>query len=819
MQSNPEREPASHQSSDQALNTAPRDSKNHQPLRGEERNNAIEALLRVAQAGDIAKIDKWLERDPTLIDGSYIYGSPLICALQPRNSKTFHHLLARGADSGQRPYDLMETIALHCQWPLAEKVVALEALSKKGVVLNPYLLAALKGKNIALSEASLSARDSRGNNIAHYASASGKLALLQQLKLTHPLLLVNMNNDYADPAPPLSFAVKNGHLEVTKWLLHKGLLLCEGKSNEMKRVYDDALLDAVNRGHLEIVKCLIREAGARTSAKYHAWRTPPLLLAARQGNLPMVQWLVREGGADVSESHTYGDTALLLAAQVGRLEVVKWLVREGGAKLTEKNHRGETALLLAVERGNLPMAQWLVHEGGADIAKKNCVGDTALLVAARKGYLEIMEWLLHEGGAKLTEKNYRGETALLLAAEHRQPHVVEQLIAYYGADPGDGMVIAHKLRTQDDDEVAKAKGLVNLFHEYQHAANNILLEVGSAPNTPLLQELWEIVAGYADVNKEQSSCHKQTQAQNESLLKELKTFSTSVDSSVEWQELSRELVVKICSENSYNASTIHTAVKAFLAVNGEKIAGSKLFEILQHILDKTHALGFPATMDLDKEAHKERKPSAVALPQNLSDRTLSPPPTRTDSAAAKKLIQHLKGLSDIQTKDLAWGEGKDGEVISYFANVKEAQHIMALLKEKHPELMFRLADFSSTSLPTARCYLAVTAPDGITFSLPPAASSFAAISPPSSSSSSSMGFFAEEEPSSQTTQREKKITAETKPANSSAPRDPLYANPLLDEDAHPQNNPAIFSASTTRSPLYANPLLDEETDQQDRVSP
>lgn len=885
----------------------------------QDRSAAIRALCRAAKANNLAEIDKWLELDPYLRlinDGPSTDEYPLFWALESPTPAAFHHLLARGAHTYISYYghSLAEKIALYCQWPLAEKEAALEALAKKKVVLNPYLLAALKGEeSIALSEAGLSAKDDRGNNIAHYASAGGQLALLQRLRLFRPLLIVSMNNHSMDPTPPLSFAVQNGHLEVTQWLLRKGLLLNEGRSHAMKQAYDAALLTAVKGGYLEIAKCLMREGGAQISERapvgctalmfaamdsfleverYLSWEEPitrkrgsnialmfaaqeghlavlqwllskevaapiterdhsdytALLLAVREGHLAVVRWLLsKESGAKITERDIAKQSALLLATEKGHLEVMKCLILEGGAKITkkitwrdsvlllaaekgylqiiqwllsddggvqiteERDCAGYTALLWAARKGHLEVVKWLLNYGGAKISEQDYKGYSALLWAARMGYLEIVEWLLDEGGAELTKKNRQDETALLLAAEYRQPQVVERLIAGYGADPGDGMEIALKLGAYGDKQIAKAKELVNLFQEYyRYAVNDILLETGSAPDRLLLQELWEIVAEYAGVNnKEQSSRHKQTQLQNESLLKELKTFSTPADSSVEWQELSWELVVKICSKNSYNASTIHKAVKAFLAVNGEKIAGSKLFEILQRILDKTHSLGFPATADSDKEAPKEGKPSAVALPQNLPDRILPPPTTHLDTAAAKNLIQHLKGLPYTQIKDLAWSEGQGGAALVYFEDEEKAKNLITLLKEKNLGLTFHLAAFSSTSSPTARYSLAVTAPNGITFNLPPTANNIATISLPSSSSS--IEFFAGEASSlSQQNQPEMKTRAEAKLASSLATRDPLYANPLLDEETHQQSDPTIFSASTTRSSLYVNPLLDEE---------
>lgn len=222
------------------------------------------------------------------------------------------------------------------------------------MVLNPYLLAALKGESKALSEQASSVKDSNGNNIAHYAASNGQLVFLQQLKVSYPLLLTNRDN-YS--AAPLLYAAGNGQLATVQWLLHEG--------------------------------------GAKITEKTQ-WGQTALLYAARRGHLAVVQWLLsKEGGAKVTEKNQRGQTALLHAAQGGHLAVVQWLLsKEGGAKITEKSQWGYSILLLAVCAGQLNVVQWLLRERAAEIPKEDREGNTMLRNAAHYHHFHVVRWLI-----------------------------------------------------------------------------------------------------------------------------------------------------------------------------------------------------------------------------------------------------------------------------------------------------------------------------------------------------------------------------------------------------------------------------------------
>jgi hypothetical protein len=73
----------------------------------------------------------------------------------------------------------------------------------------------------------------------------------------------------------------------------------------------------------------------------------PLIAAAGYGMLEVVRYLVKEAGADINHAEEHGRTPLYAAAQFGRLAVVLCLAKELGADVNQANQKGITPLYIA----------------------------------------------------------------------------------------------------------------------------------------------------------------------------------------------------------------------------------------------------------------------------------------------------------------------------------------------------------------------------------------------------------------------------------------------------------------------------------------
>ncbi|CAG8706848.1 21822_t:CDS:2, partial [Gigaspora rosea] len=192
--------------------------------------------------------------------------------------------------------------------------------------------------------------------------------------------------------------------------------------------------EATAAGNMARVKELLdpRGSGEATSAFLLANEASsssgltPLHYAASRGHLEIVKWLIIDAGAIVDLEDQTGETALLKAAYSGHADVVAWLVRKQ-ANIEQKDNDGWTALHNASAQGYLPIVKHLLEIAHADVDVKSKNGHTPLMNAASKGHINIVEYLLDRGGANPLIKNKFGETAYDAAAISHEVYICELL--------------------------------------------------------------------------------------------------------------------------------------------------------------------------------------------------------------------------------------------------------------------------------------------------------------------------------------------------------------------------------------------------------
>jgi len=149
---------------------------------------------------------------------------------------------------------------------------------------------------------------------------------------------IHVENDYA-----LTWAAKNGYLDIVKYLVSKGA-----------DVNCSAILHAARQGHLSIVTYLI-ECGVTSALKAKALGWVNSGSISPQMKLQMVKYLV-EQGADI---HLEAEWALRDAAADGLLHIVKYL-HSCGADL-HANQEG--ALENAIFHNHLDVVKYLIEQG------------------------------------------------------------------------------------------------------------------------------------------------------------------------------------------------------------------------------------------------------------------------------------------------------------------------------------------------------------------------------------------------------------------------------------------------------------------------
>ena len=291
--------------------------------------------------------------------------------------------------------------------------------------------------------ANIAATDCKGRTVLHVLAARGDAIS------AGVLLNLGAPPDPIDDraATPLSYAARNGHLEVVRTLLASG-------ADPLLRAHDGAA--PIHWAASAVVALELLIAGAEIEACDGAGRTP--LHAAVGRDRADVVDLVVALGADVNmRTRLAGFTPLHLARSAA---VVDRLVLSG-AEVDARDQEGRTPLHIASARSDVSVVDALLRHGasaaaksarggwtslhgattaeaarsllsaGADPNARDTGSATPLHWAAGTGKLTVIDALL-EGGASLDVQDGEGRTPLWWAASSGQEAAAARLLAASG---------------------------------------------------------------------------------------------------------------------------------------------------------------------------------------------------------------------------------------------------------------------------------------------------------------------------------------------------------------------------------------------------
>lgn len=288
------------------------------------------------------------------------------------------------------------------------------------------------------------------------AARDGDLPAMRQLVGRFPAL-ATVEYNYT---PPIHFAVREGHRDVTAFLLEHG-----ADAGYRSYPFGEALLTfAEDRGHADVGEVL---RAALTRRFTIGTGTKAIIAAAGEGDLAKVEAELARGPGLASTGNETGDTALHHAAKGGHLPVVQALI-DAGANVDAVRGDGyrpiHCALMpnwfmrvssrtrdriadLLLERGATYTVFIAALRGDAEYVRDGLRGDRALanfedtchhrvLSAAVRREDVAMTRLLLEHGAdpNLPEEGAPRGASLLIAVNDRQREIVRLLLAH-GADP------------------------------------------------------------------------------------------------------------------------------------------------------------------------------------------------------------------------------------------------------------------------------------------------------------------------------------------------------------------------------------------------
>ncbi|XP_055916595.1 protein fem-1 homolog B [Eupeodes corollae] len=273
---------------------------------------------------------------------------------------------------------------------------------------------------------------------------------LPSRELCNYLLNVKFEEKDGQSVTPLVLAAKSGNTNFVRTILSHYELDLEIECNV---IFDGlvvcgatALWVAAGMGHLEIVKFLVHKgADINHNTKAHS---SPLRAACYEGRLDIVKYLI-EHGADVNLANTYNNTCIMIAAYKGYLAVVDTLLKNG-ADPNEQALCGATALHYAAECGYLNVCQLLLDHGAR--LQKNEHGLTPVLHAAERSHENVVEMFINRPDLMTKEEKIDALELMGAAfANDKDNYSVVKAFQY--------MMNGMELRFQDPDNIIRKRTL------------------------------------------------------------------------------------------------------------------------------------------------------------------------------------------------------------------------------------------------------------------------------------------------------------------------------------------------------------------------
>ncbi len=288
------------------------------------------------------------------------------------------------------------------------------------------------------------------------AARDGDVGTVKQLVSRTPLL-ATVEYNYT---PPIHFAVREGHREITEFLLDHG-------ADPAYRSYpfkESLLTFAEDRGHNDIAALLRRRLSQRFAL---AAETQAIIAAAAAGNLAAVNVELARDHRLARVSNETGDTALHHAARHGHLHIVRALLTAGAdvdavrgdgyrpihsalmpnwffpgtpgdrAAIVELllTHGAMYTIFIAALLGDVSFVRDALARDGTLANFEDTCHHRVLSAAVRRGDVAMTRQLLEQGAdPNLPEEGSRRGLSLWIAVNDRQPELVRLLLAH-GADP------------------------------------------------------------------------------------------------------------------------------------------------------------------------------------------------------------------------------------------------------------------------------------------------------------------------------------------------------------------------------------------------
>ncbi|XP_068637597.1 ankyrin repeat-containing protein ITN1-like [Aristolochia californica] len=221
--------------------------------------------------------------------------------------------------------------------------------------------------------------------------------------------VVNEVNELGETA--LFIAAEKGHLDVLKELLKYSGKECIVRKSQSGF---DALHKAASQGHQAIVQVLL-DHDPGLSKTVGPSNATPLVSAASRGHTEVVKELLAKDSSLLEIPRSNGKNALHLSARQGHVEIVSSLLEKDPQLARRTDKKGQTALHMAVKGASCEVVKLLLDADPAIVMLPDKFGNTALHVATRKKRAEIVNELLSLPDTNVNALNRDHKTAFDIA--------------------------------------------------------------------------------------------------------------------------------------------------------------------------------------------------------------------------------------------------------------------------------------------------------------------------------------------------------------------------------------------------------------------
>ncbi|XP_076898184.1 ankyrin repeat-containing protein ITN1-like [Bidens hawaiensis] len=199
--------------------------------------------------------------------------------------------------------------------------------------------------------------------------------------------------------------------------------------NEVNELGETALYTAADKGHLEVVKELLKYADKETITRKSRSEFDTLHIAASQGHDAVVQLLLDHDPSLCQTKSQRNATPLITAATKGHTSVVKELLSTDSSLLDITKSNGKNALHFAARSGHVEIVKALLEKDPMLARKTDKKGQTALHMAVKGVSSEVVKLLLEADAAIVMLPDKSGFTALHVATRKKRAEIVNALLS------------------------------------------------------------------------------------------------------------------------------------------------------------------------------------------------------------------------------------------------------------------------------------------------------------------------------------------------------------------------------------------------------